>query len=219
MEESTSREKILKKIRNALIEKTEPPYPVIDQESFVYSENSEPLDVTFAQELVNVSGKFVYCENNDDFISTLQSFILEKEWPVLFCFDPVLQDFLRKGGIPFDSTVSNITEAKIGITRCEYLIARLGTAMVSSRLSPGRKINVFPEIHLIVAYSSQLVPDLKQAFQHIRKKYQDHYPSMISLITGPSRTADIEKTLVMGAHGPKELYIFLIEHNDLSNGG
>ena len=213
MEESTSREKILKKIRNGLIEKTEPPYPVLDQESSVYTEVPEPLDVTFAQELVKVSGKFVYCENNDDFISTLQSFILEKEWPVLFCFDPVLQDFLRKGGIPFDSTVSNITEAKIGITRCEYLIARLGTVMVSSRLSPGRKINVFPEIHLVVGYSSQLVPDLKQAFHHIRKKYQDHYPSMISLITGPSRTADIEKTLVMGAHGPKELYVFMIENN------
>ena len=70
---------------------------------------------------------------------------------------------------------------------------------------------VFPEIHLIVGYTSQLVPDLKQAFQQIRNKYDEEFPSMISLITGPSRTADIEKTLVMGAHGPKELYVFLID--------
>ena len=48
----------------------------------------------------------------------------------------------------------------------------------------------------------------------MKKKYPDNYPSMISLITGPSRTADIEKTLVMGAHGPKELYVFLIEDNE-----
>jgi L-lactate dehydrogenase complex protein LldG len=219
MEESTSREKVLKKIRDALIDKTEPPYPVIDQESSVYPEVSEHLDVTFAQELVNVAGKFVYCENNDDFLSTLQSFIMEKEWPVLFCFDTVLQDFLKKGGIPFNASQSNITEAKLGITRCEYLIARLGTVMVSSKSSPGRKISIFPEIHLVVGYTSQLVPDLKQAIQNIRKKYQDNYPSMISLITGPSRTADIEKTLVMGAHGPKELYVFLIENNDMNNGG
>ena len=215
MEESTSREKVLKKIRDALIEKTETPYPVIDQESSVYKEIPEQLDVTFAQELVNVAGKFVYCENNDDFLSTLQSFIVEKEWPVLFCFDPFLQDFLKKGGIPFNSNLSNITEAKIGITRCEYLVARLGSVMVSSKSSPGRKISVFPEIHLVVGYTSQLVPDLKQAIQNMKKKYQDNYPSLISLITGPSRTADIEKTLVMGAHGPKELYVFLIEDNNL----
>ena len=219
MEESTSREKVLKKIRAALIEKTEPPYPVIDQELSVYNEITEPLDLTFAQELVNVAGKFVYCENHEEFIATLQSFIMEKEWPVLFCFDPVLQDFLKKGGIPFNSTIADITEAKLGITRCEYLIARLGSVMVSSALSPGRKMSVFPEIHLVVGYTSQLVPDLKQALQKIKKKYLDNYPSVISLITGPSRTADIEKTLVMGAHGPKELYVFLIEDNDLSDAG
>ena len=89
--------------------------------------------------------------------------------------------------------------------------------MVSSRVSPGRKITVFPEIHLVLGYTSQLVPDLKQALANIRKKYRDDYPSMISLITGPSRTADIEKTLVMGAHGPKELYVFLIDDQAPSN--
>ena len=59
-------------------------------------------------------------------------------------------------------------------------------------------------------FLQQLVDDLKQALKLIRLKY-DTIPSMISLITGPSRTADIEKTLVMGAHGPKELYVFLID--------
>jgi L-lactate dehydrogenase complex protein LldG len=45
----------------------------------------------------------------------------------------------------------------------------------------------------------------------ITKKYGNKLPSMISMITGASRTADIEKTLVMGAHGPKELVLFLID--------
>jgi len=60
MEESTSREKILKKVRDALIEKTEAPYPIIDQDSSVYKEITEPLDVAFAEELVRIAGKFVY---------------------------------------------------------------------------------------------------------------------------------------------------------------
>jgi L-lactate dehydrogenase complex protein LldG len=211
MEESTSREKILKKVRDALIEKNEVPFPIIDQESSVYQELTEPLDVTFAEEFVRISGKFVYCENEDEFTGTLKSFILEKDWGVLYCQDPLLQQMLKEGGIPYESATGSILETRIGITRCEYLIARLGTVMVSSRLSPGRKITVYPDIHLVVGFSSQLVPDLKQALAAIRSKYRDQYPSMISLISGPSRTADIEKTLVMGAHGPKELYVFLID--------
>ncbi|MCX6251361.1 MAG: LUD domain-containing protein [Bacteroidetes bacterium] len=211
MEESTSREKILKKVRNALIEKSEIPYPVIDQESSVYNEIPEPLDVAFAEALINVAGKFVFSESEDEFIATLESFILEKNWPVLFCYDPVLGELLKKNGIPFESSWSAFDEAKLGITRCEFLIARTGTIMVSSKSAPGRRINVFPEIHLIVGYTSQLVPDLKQAFSQIKNKYEEEFPSMVSLITGPSRTADIEKTLVMGAHGPRELYVFLID--------
>ena len=213
MEESTSREKILKKVRDALIEKTEPPYPILDQESPVFKEMTEPLDVNFAQELIKISGKFVYCESEDEFPTMLQQFILEKDWPVLFCLDPVLQKILRDSGIPFVSGEDEFLEAKIGITRCEYLIARLGTVMVSSRQNPGRRIFVYPEVHIVVAYTSQLVPDLKNALHNIRKKYSPDYPSMISLISGPSRTADIEKTLVLGAHGPKELYVFLIDND------
>jgi len=217
MEESTSKEKVLKKIRDALIEKTEAPFPLIDADTSVYQPMEEPLDVTFAQELLKVSGKFVYCESDDEFLSVLQAFILEKDWPVLFCYDEKIQRLLKQGGIPYESSPDRFNEMQIGITRCEYLVARLGTVMVSSRVSPGRRMNVFPEIHLILATTSQLVPDLKQALQNIRKKYGEDFPSMISLITGPSRTADIEKTLVMGAHGPKELYVFLLEDSDPLN--
>ena len=72
----------------------------------------------------------------------------------------------------------------------------------------------FPEIHLVVAYTYQLVPDLRNAFANLTNKYGKRLPSMISVITGPSRTADIEKTLVMGAHGPRELYLFLIDQTE-----
>lgn len=211
MEESTSRQKVLKKIRDALIEQTEPLYPIIDNESSVYPELTGPPDVMFAEAFVQAGGKFIYCESEDEFLATLQSFIIEKDWPVLFCYDEYLNDLLKREGIPFESSWSFFTEARLGITRCEFLIARLGTVMVSSKSSPGRKINVFPEIHLIVGYTSQLVSDLKQAFLEMKRKYKDEYPSLISLITGPSRTADIEKTLIIGAHGPKEVYVFLID--------
>jgi L-lactate dehydrogenase complex protein LldG len=53
--------------------------------------------------------------------------------------------------------------------------------------------------------------DLKDGFKLLKNKYGHNTPSLISTITGPSRTADIEKTLVLGAHGPKELFVFLLD--------
>ncbi len=99
----------------------------------------------------------------------------------------------------------------VGITTCDFLISRFGSVMVSSGLGLGRKIFAFPEIHIVIAKASQVVPEIKDALIGMKKKYVDNFPSQITVITGPSRTADIEKTLVMGAHGPKSLYVFMID--------
>jgi L-lactate dehydrogenase complex protein LldG len=80
--------------------------------------------------------------------------------------------------------------------------------MVSSNGS-GRRMNIFPPVHIVWAYSDQLVPFISDAFEKLKKKYGNDVPSQVSIVTGPSRTADIEKTLVMGAHGPKELIVVI----------
>ena len=112
----------------------------------------------------------------------------------------------------YSSDESQFNNLRVGITGCEYLVARLGSIVVSSGQMSGRKLNVYPEIHIVIAYRSQLVPDIKHAMKALKQKYESNLPSMISFITGPSRTADIEKTLVMGAHGPKDLYLFFIDN-------
>jgi L-lactate utilization protein LutC len=94
------------------------------------------------------------------------------------------------------------------VTGCDCLVAQTGSIFVSTRSAAGRAASVLPEMHLVVARHDQLVPDLPEAFALLRKRYGDHWPSAISLITGPSRTADIEKILVMGAHGPKRLAVY-----------
>ena len=211
MEETTSRERILKKIRNALINKTDKPAIPVDYESDIYLTTDESLDLVFAKEFTNIAGKFVYCQNENEFIAILRSLISEKKWENIFCIDEVLKSFLKHGGISFTCNEADFKNMEVGITRCEYLIARLGSAMVSSKQASGRRLNIFPESHIVLAYSSQLVPDIKHALKNIRKKYEGNFPSLVSIISGPSRTADIEKTLVMGAHGPKNLYVFLID--------
>ncbi len=81
--------------------------------------------------------------------------------------------------------------------------------MVSSAQAGGRQMFVYPPVHIVLARKNQLVDYLEKAYSGIIEKYKDKLPSQITIITGPSRTADIEKTLILGAHGPKELHIFL----------
>lgn len=97
----------------------------------------------------------------------------------------------------------------LGVTTCESLVAESGTILVSAGIS-GRAPSVLPPVHLVVATADQLVADIDTSIQRIRARYPDQLPSTMSWITGPSRTADIEKILVLGAHGPKRLAILLL---------
>lgn len=211
MEEITSREKVLKKIRGALLAKNENPYPSLDSESNVYQDITDSYDITFAKEFTRVAGQFVYCESEADLRNNLITLMEEKQWDDVYCIDPEIISMLDHSGIKIQSDPDAFDSMGPGITQCEFLIARFGSIMVSSKQSSGRRMNVFPESHIVVARTNQIVPEIKDALAGIRNKYEGNLPSMISLITGPSRTADIEKTLVMGAHGPKELYLFLLD--------
>jgi L-lactate dehydrogenase complex protein LldG len=213
MNEITTRENIYKSIRNALIEKVENPFIVQEADVSVYQPLKESNDVNFAQEFTKVAGKFVYCENDDDLAEKLKFIITENKLDNIFCFEEKLKPLLEEYEIPFNQYPKDIEKIHTGISFCECLIARTGGIVVSSLQLSGRRMYALPEHHLIVAYTTQLVTDLKDAFELLKNKYQTHIPSAITVITGPSRTADIEKTLVMGAHGPKELYLFLVESN------
>jgi L-lactate dehydrogenase complex protein LldG len=211
MEESTSREKVLKKVRNSLIYKTDNPFSNVDLDSPIYKEIKESADVNFAIEFTKTGGKFIYCEDQKELVDSLKAVYRDHVWTEIVCLDAELQYYLNLAEIPFMTDSDSFHEMKIGITGCEYLISRLGSVMVSSKSGSGRRMNIYPETHIIVAYTWQLVEDLKQALLKIQKRYGSKLPSLISVITGPSRSADIEKTLVMGAHGPRELYVFLVE--------
>jgi L-lactate dehydrogenase complex protein LldG len=96
-----------------------------------------------------------------------------------------------------------------GITACDALIAQTGSVLVTSRSAGGRALSVLPPHHVVLARRDQLVADLPEAFVRLKSTYGSNYPSMISFITGPSRTGDIERILVLGAHGPRKLTILM----------
>lgn len=97
-----------------------------------------------------------------------------------------------------------------GLTECECLVAQTGSICVSALSSGGRTLSVLPPHHVVIARRRQLVPDLSAAYELLAKKYAPNYPSFMTFITGASRTGDIERILVLGAHGPKKLTVLLV---------
>lgn len=103
--------------------------------------------------------------------------------------------------------VHDLEHCNVGITECEAMVAQTGSILVTSRTTGGRALSVLPPHHIVLARRDQMVRDLPAAFALIKQRYGSNYPSMISFITGPSRTGDIERILVLGAHGPKRLTV------------
>lgn len=106
--------------------------------------------------------------------------------------------------------VTELESCDAGITQCDALIAQTGSVLVTSRSAGGRSLSVLPPHHIVLARYDQLIPDLPTAFSLLEQLYSPNYPSLISFITGPSRTGDIERIIVLGAHGPKALTVFLV---------
>jgi len=210
MNVSPSKENILKKIRKALSHSTPLPFPQSEGTNSVFEPLQQEAEVEFAEQFTKLQGKFIYCINRQELAFQLGSLVKKQDWQKVYCvedklIEPValqLSDRLIKTGLE---------NCDVSITGCEYLVARTGSIVMSTAQSSGRSTSVYAPIHICIAFTNQLVYDLKDALQAARDKYGNNLPSLITFATGPSRTADIEKTLVVGVHGPKEVYLFLVE--------
>lgn len=211
-QQTTSKEKILKKVRQALIFKQKTKFANIDLDSNLYVQppQEELVIETFAKNLVSLKGQFVFCTNRFDCVDKLLTLLEQRKWKQLFCWEDDLQFLLKDSGIGFMDKTAAVDKAQASITSCEALIARTGSVLVSSKKN-SRALTIYPPVHIVIAYSSQLVMELKDGMQVLRNRYGKSIPSMVSFVSGPSRTSDIERTLVIGAHGPKELFVFMID--------
>jgi L-lactate dehydrogenase complex protein LldG len=204
---STAKENILKRIRQALSNPVPLPFPQSEGTTSVFLPPSDELEIIFAEEFTKLQGKFAFCINEQDLQMQLQQLITSKEWSKIYCNED-------KWNPQFSNTI-NLPGCDASITGCDYLVARTGTIVMSAAQQSGRTVSVYAPVHICIAYTSQLVFDLKDALQGMKDKYVSDMPSLITFASGPSRTADIEKTLVTGVHGPKEVYLFLVDNAGL----
>src|SRR6185369_15234499 len=94
--EPTTKERILKKIRKALIHSTPQPFPNVEFNNPIFQPQTDDLEVVFAEQFTNVSGNFIFCEHKHEFIRNLDALITEKGWTHLFCWEYDLQQLFQQ---------------------------------------------------------------------------------------------------------------------------
>ncbi|MCS3799748.1 lactate utilization protein C [Niastella sp. OAS944] len=210
MNVSPAKENILKKIRKALNNSTPLPFPQSEGSSSVYQPSKQDLELEFAQRFTSLQGKFVFCMNHKELAAQLNMIATNNKWDKIYCREEGLRKILAENQFT-NYSHNDLASCDTAITTCEWLVARTGSIVMSAAQESGRTVSVYAPIHICIAYTSQLVYDVKDALLKAREKYAGNLPSLITFATGPSRTADIEKTLVVGIHGPKEVYVFLVD--------
>lgn len=174
----------------------------------------------FATNAASLHANFHAVQSDSGCVQILADIARSEGWRrVAAAGDPWICRLATAAGLPVtgvDRTYCrhDLEACDVAITGCDALIAQPGSVLVTSRSTGGRAVSVLPPHHVVLARRGQLVPDLPAAFALLHRTCgAANWPSMISFVTGPSRTADIERILVLGAHGPAKLTILLVSGN------
>ena len=226
----TERESILTRIREALRTPSARPghhghehSPAVEAPSAITRDVGQWLPAVgptaaerlalFAKQSTELRTDFHLLESREAMVAKVRELAAAEEWKTFATHRGELTDavapalerpFLRTDE-PYRAT--ELEQAAAGITQCDALIAQTGSVFITSASAGGRALSVLPPHHIVLARREQLLPDLPSAFAFVKAKYASGFPSFLSVITGPSRTGDIERILVLGAHGPKKLTV------------
>ncbi len=217
----SERENLFARIKEALTLKARAHYgsdlpTVVEQRSVMppVGATTEEQFALFAKNAVDLKATFKLVKDEAELAAELKLLSATEGWRHAATHNgPLAQAQTQALGLPTivinDShDKQELEQCDVGISECDALIAQTGTVLVTSRSAGGRALSCLPPHHVVLARREQMVADLPAAFALVKQKYGGNYPSMISFITGPSRTGDIERILVLGAHGPKKLTIF-----------
>ncbi len=107
----------------------------------------------------------------------------------------------------------HVTDSYIGITTADFCMADTATLVMRTRAGQARSVSLVPAIHIAVLELNQIIADLKELYALLKwdpQMKKEGLTNCMTFISGPSKTADIEATMVHGAHGPREVHVFVI---------
>ena len=181
----------------------------------------------FDAESTRIGARFYKAANKESALEYIEAICSAREvkrlvaWETQVITDIGLRDKLTEKGIEFltESTepefIRKSESADIGVSGVDYALADTGTLVLLARKGQARSISLLPPLHLAIVRPDQIFSGLSDLFPLIRAEANAEsrdLSSAITFITGPSRTADIELTLVVGVHGPQQLHVVLLEN-------
>ena len=185
----------------------------------VIEEQKDNLKIQFVGELAKVNTNVLEAGGENEVKSSLLGLIKEKElrsfaiWESQFLKKINLKQELKDAGLKLITArnKNRIAKADIGITEVDYAIADTGTLVLIADKNQPRSVSLLPPIHLAIVRAENLVRNINDLFIILKSKLKDSedITSCMTFVTGPSRTADIELSLTLGVHGPKELYVLI----------
>ena len=119
--------------------------------------------------------------------------------------------------IPHDADRDELLDADLGLTTAQWGVAETGTIVLESAAEHHRFASLLPPVHVAILEEANIVATLNDVLRELKTIDLENMSRTITMITGPSRTADIELTLVVGVHGPRELHVIVLEREDAEN--
>jgi L-lactate dehydrogenase complex protein LldG len=215
----TSRDAILQRVRSEL-SKASPVAPPPVPEVWPL-ENLAPATMAerFSKELADVQGEVIRCATMQDARRQLAELVRQAQWTALGMMDrPTIRDVaadLPPGVADWataDWQPQRMAEQSASVVEADLLLADTGSCLIACPTAQDRLLCYLPPASVIVARVEQLSEHLPAAWPTIAPRVAD--PARrgeFVIVTGPSRTADIEKILILGVHGPKRLLVLLID--------
>ena len=165
MKVSSSKEKILKKIREALSNPVPLPFPKSEGTHSVFQPQKEDLEIVFAEEFTKLLGKFAFCISEADMKRQLQQLLSEKKWVNIFCKEEGLLKIFDETQFPHFNK-SSLADCDASVTSCKYLVARTGSIVMTSAQQSGRTVSAYAPVHICIAYINQLVYDTRMRLNY-----------------------------------------------------
>lgn len=210
----TTKEQILAKVREAILEKDEKHFSDINlqDDTWIPFKEEDGKEFTFIERFKENGGIFMYFEEISHFKEAMQQFVVENDWNPLLTTSPAIKEIFADTDIVFQDDYNNLERKKnVSIIDCECLIAQTGSILVSDATAGSRAAYSFADTLLIFARPSQFVAKMKDAFALMNEKYANNQSAGMTIISGASRSTDIDDTLVIGAFGCKQIALFLVE--------
>ena len=203
---SSARENILQKIRATRGDAQSNPLPELIRPAI----NSDHV-AQFREKLELGGGSLNQVKDYSAAASLITRFLIEKKLPMRLRLAPALKQ------MQWDEEQVEISYGKsdgddlVSVTPAFCAIAETGSVILLSGPDSPTSLNFLPDYHFVIVETSQLVAHIEDGWTQLRQ--QNNIPRTINMITGPSKTADVEQTLQIGAHGPRQLRVIFIDQD------